>query len=105
MIDWDRVNELRDEIGEEDFAEVAEIFLEEVDEAIAQLPSVTGAPALADAFHFLKGSALNLGFQELSRLCHDAEKAAIDGSPDATHAAHVIGAYSASKTAFVASLG
>ncbi len=27
MIDWTRVEELRDEIGPEDFAEVAELFL------------------------------------------------------------------------------
>ena len=32
MISWERVNELRDEVGQEDFLEVVEIFLEEVDE-------------------------------------------------------------------------
>lgn len=26
MIDWDRVNELRDEVGKEDFLEVAGLF-------------------------------------------------------------------------------
>jgi hypothetical protein len=30
MIDWDRVQELRDEIGAEAFGEVVELFLEEV---------------------------------------------------------------------------
>ena len=35
MIDWARVSELRDEVGEGDFDEVVELFLEEVDEAIA----------------------------------------------------------------------
>ena len=34
MIDWTRVSELRDEVGAEDFDEVVELFLEEVDEAI-----------------------------------------------------------------------
>ena len=32
MIDWKRVRELRDEIGEEDFSEVVDLFLEEVEE-------------------------------------------------------------------------
>ena len=31
MIDWTRVSELRDEIGAEDFGDVVEIFLEEVE--------------------------------------------------------------------------
>ncbi|WP_322867234.1 hypothetical protein U5922_014250 [Aquicoccus sp. G2-2] len=37
MIDWRKVTELRDEIGEEDFAEVVDLFLAEIDEAIGQL--------------------------------------------------------------------
>ena len=34
MIDWDRVSELRDEVGAEDFLEVVEMFLDEVNEEI-----------------------------------------------------------------------
>ena len=41
MIDWARVSELRDEVGAEDFDEVVELFLEEVDEAIAALRDLT----------------------------------------------------------------
>ena len=37
MIDWDRVNALRDEVGPEAFAEVVELFLEEVDEKVVPL--------------------------------------------------------------------
>ena len=37
MIDWTRVNELVDEIGTEDFGEVVELFLMEVDHAIGLL--------------------------------------------------------------------
>ena len=33
MIDWTKVTELREEIGDEDFQEVVELFLEEVDGA------------------------------------------------------------------------
>ena len=34
MIDWTRIKQLRDEIGEEDFPEVVEIFIEEVSKKI-----------------------------------------------------------------------
>ena len=43
MIDWSRVSELREEVGEEDFAEVVELFLDEVDGVIGTL-----APETAD---------------------------------------------------------
>ncbi|WP_442970022.1 hypothetical protein [Roseovarius sp. ZX-A-9] len=37
MIDWSRVAELRSEIGAEDFDEVVELFLEEVEAEISVL--------------------------------------------------------------------
>ena len=37
MIDWTRVEELRNEIGPEDFAEVAELFLMEVEDTLSRL--------------------------------------------------------------------
>ncbi|MBV2359450.1 Hpt domain-containing protein [Thalassococcus sp. CAU 1522] len=72
MIDWNRVRELRDEIGGADFDEVVDLFLAEVDNAIGGLqPEDTDA--FRDQMHFLKGSALNLGFAALASLCADAE--------------------------------
>ncbi len=76
MIDWDRVRELRSEIGPEDFEEVVSLFLEEADEAIARLSVGLGAKVLAADLHFLKGAALNLGFASLSGLCQDGERRA-----------------------------
>lgn len=76
MIDWDRVRELRSEIGPEDFDEVACLFLEEADEVIARLSADGGAKVLAADLHFLKGAALNLGFATLSILCQDGERRA-----------------------------
>ena len=76
MIDWGRVRELRSEIGPEDFAEVVSLFLEEADEAMARLSADGGAKALAADLHFLKGAALNLGFDTLSALCQDGERRA-----------------------------
>ena len=74
MIDWARVNELRDEVGEEDFAEIAGLFMAELSETIDDLALMTDPAALRDGYHGLKGSALNLGFSELATLCAAAER-------------------------------
>ncbi|MDZ7904892.1 MAG: Hpt domain-containing protein [Cypionkella sp.] len=79
MIDWDRVHELREEIGNDEFAEVVMMFLEEADEVLARISTSAGAPVLRDDCHFLKGAALNLGFKTLAVLCQTAEKRASDG--------------------------
>ena len=73
MIDWERVNEFRSEIGTEDFSEVVEIFLEEADEAVASLADCTDHIELRDKCHFLKGCALNLGFTDFGVLCGQGE--------------------------------
>ena len=52
MIDWVRVSELRDEVGAEDFDVVVELFLEEVDEAIAALSDLTDLSELEPQCHF-----------------------------------------------------
>ena len=79
MIDWDRVKDLRGEIGAADFDEVVGLFLEEADECIARLSPDAGAKVLAADLHFLKGAALNLGFAALSTLCQDGERRANTG--------------------------
>lgn len=100
MINWDRVNELRDEIGSEDFSEVAEIFLEEVDEVIARLKSSPDPATLEQDLHFLKGSALNLGFAALSKLCADGEARAAGGDAQSIALAPVFDTYAKSCEAF-----
>ncbi len=102
MICWERVNELRAEIGEEDFAEVAEIFLDEVEEVIDRL-RVNPQPAQFEQdLHFLKSSALNLGFEALSKICSDGERHAAAGDFDPTGLNAVFETYDASKQAFLA---
>lgn len=80
MIDWGRISELRGEIGEDDFDEVVEIFLEEVEEVLQRLGSSQGNNLVAD-LHYLKGCALNLGFKSLSQLCSEGEDAINAGQP------------------------
>ena len=85
MIDRERMQELRQEIGEEDFFEVAEMFLDEMADTLATLCAAPEG-AGADAFHGLRGSALNLGFTDFATACSEAEKKAAEGQPvDVVH--------------------
>lgn len=85
VIDRNRMKELRQEIGEEDFSEVAEMFLDEMAETLAALCADPGA-AGPDAFHGLRGSALNLGFTDFAVACSEAEKRSATGqSVDVVH--------------------
>lgn len=87
MLNIARLNELKSEVGEEDFSEVIEIFCEEVEEVLKGLQ--TGDPSeLAQQLHFLKGSALNIGLQKVGELCESEE---ICLRSDAKHAADVAG--------------
>ena len=80
LISWDRVADLRSEIGEDDFAEVVALFLSEVEETLTRLSLPLPAPALADEFHALRGCALNLGMSALAEHCSQAEGQAQSGS-------------------------
>lgn len=100
MIDWGRVHELRDEIGAEDFAEVVQLFLEESDNVTKNMGKDRTPQALESALHFLKGSALNLGFKDLAALCQIDEKAAAAGQCDRIDLVHVVAIYEKSKIAF-----
>ena len=100
MINWHRVRELQEEIGAEDFAEVAEIFLDEVDEVIERIQA--DASNLGADFHFLKGGALNLGFEVFAAQCAEKEREANAGKP--VDIAEAVDCYTESKTAFLTQL-
>ncbi|MEM8632710.1 MAG: Hpt domain-containing protein [Pseudomonadota bacterium] len=102
MINWDRVAELRDEVGEEDFGEVVELFLEEVEGTLDKLRTAPEIEKLEDDLHFLKGGALNLGFDEFGQLCMIGERAAADGKAAGIDLAQILKSYAVSKAAFMA---
>ena len=101
MILWSRVTELRDEVGDEDFKEVVELFLDEVEEVIERLRTDTNRDQLEQDLHFLKGSALNLGFSTFSDLCQDGERLAAQGKPDSVDLAAIVDGYDRSKDCFL----
>lgn len=103
MIDWDRVAELREDIGTESFAEVIEIFLGEVGTVIAGLSPDKSAKTLAEELHFLKGSALNIGFGRLAELCAKGEGMAVSGQPDQVPLEQIRRCYAESRSVFLGS--
>jgi len=105
LINWERVNELRDEVGLEDFHEVIAMFLEEVEDTMARMIATPDLSHLEEDMHFLKGSALNLGFLQFSDLCEAGEKAAAGGQPDTVDLNEIFESYAASKSVFRKKLG
>ncbi|MDG1339988.1 MAG: Hpt domain-containing protein [Paracoccaceae bacterium] len=97
MIAWDRNVELKEDFGQDGFREIIELFLSEVDLAIKDLPLATDHQTTLERLHFIKGSALNLGFTELASLCEPNNQ---DGQ--AVKPADVEACYLTSKTTFFA---
>ncbi|MEP3347073.1 MAG: Hpt domain-containing protein [Litoreibacter sp.] len=96
MLDWSRVNELKDELGAEDFEEIVTLFLEEVGEKLDAMQGDAGA-SVADDLHFVKGSAANLGFESLRLLCEQMENGNL-----AVSAGKLAAEYQLSKTELIA---
>lgn len=104
MIDWIRVKQLQDEIGCADFDEIVVIFLEEVDETIGRLSAGFDPETLATDFHFLKGSALNLGFRDVAALCQEGESAPRNPDADTALVTKMVETYRLSRETFLSTL-
>ena len=104
MINWPRVNQLRDEVGRDEFDEVVEIFLDEVQDVMVRLRQDTERQDLEQNLHFLKGSALSLGFDSFSRLCQDGERRAAAGAAAEVDIDAILAAYDESLALFQSGL-
>lgn len=102
-MNWDRLQELREEVGEDAFDEVLDLFLAETDEKVSELSASPTPATLGSDMHFLKGAALNLGFDELATACQEAESLAANGRTDAVDLASILDCYAANRAALVAS--
>ncbi|OOY14680.1 histidine kinase [Thioclava sp. DLFJ4-1] len=102
MIDWDRVQELRSEIGADGFAEVVDLFLDEVEAVVMGLG---GRPdRVEEDLHFLKGSAWNLGFRDFGGACQQGERMAAAGRAVEVDLGAIRETYRLSKTQFMGRL-
>ncbi|MFL4469358.1 Hpt domain-containing protein [Tateyamaria armeniaca] len=104
MIDWQRVINLREEIGEEDFDEVVPLFIEEVTEITDRLSTAVDLNTLEEDLHCLKGSALNLGFSLFADLCGAGESLAARGEAASVDVPAILNSFETSKRAFLAGL-
>ena len=100
MIDHDRIAELREEVGEDDLAEVLHLFCEEVEETLERLAKGVFGD-LAEELHFIKGSALNIGMTEVGRLCQKAETALRADAGCKPDIAPIAGAFRIAKVAIL----
>jgi HPt (histidine-containing phosphotransfer) domain-containing protein len=103
-IDWAQLTMLREEVGPDAIGEVAEAFLEEVEEVIERLAAAPDPARLRADMHFIKGSALSLGFAPFAVLCAEAEAAAAAGRASEVDLAEIFACYDRSKAEFLAGL-
>lgn len=103
-MNWARVEELHDEVGEDSFIEVLDMFLEETGEVVARLAAAPDPARLEDDMHFLKGAALNLGFDGFATLCQAAEIRARSGGAASIDVPMILASYEASKNALLEGL-
>ncbi|WP_103332116.1 Hpt domain-containing protein [Pseudotabrizicola formosa] len=82
MIDWQVANDLKQAIGTDVFDEVIEVFFTEADGTLTRMMAATTADDMKSELHFMKGSALNLGFREVAQLCQTLEHRAEAGDTD-----------------------
>ena len=101
LIDWTKVLELREDVGPEGFAEVVELFLEEVETA---LQTIGMAEDLEAALHFVKGCALNIGFASFAHAAASGESLAARGLPDKVDLTGLADTYRASRDLFLREL-
>ncbi|MBM9593811.1 Hpt domain-containing protein [Roseitranquillus sediminis] len=101
MISWKRVRELREEIGDDDFTEVVDLFLEEVEDVLDRMRADPDPASYEADLHFLKGSALNLGFEALGALCMNGEMRAAARKMQTRDLAEVFDTYEVSKKEFL----
>ncbi|WP_296765962.1 Hpt domain-containing protein [Sediminimonas sp.] len=104
MIDWDRIAELRDEIGVEDFNDVVALFIDEVTEVVEALRADPAPGKLECQLHFLKGSAMNLGFARFAAICQAGEQDAAADRAEQVDVAAILACYDESKAAFLTGL-
>lgn len=103
MLDWNRIHELRNEVGDDEFKLILELFLDEVEGALMHL-SKRNAGKLADDLHFLKGCAWNLGFRDFGKLCDEGERLVAVNTPAAFDIEAMMACYSTSKQAIIREL-
>ena len=78
------------------------MFLEEVDEIVTRLRRAPDPKLFEQDMHFLKGSALNLGFRALGKICASYENSAAAGNVQEVKPREVVAIYESSRNELLA---
>jgi HPt (histidine-containing phosphotransfer) domain-containing protein len=101
VIDWEQVATLQTAVGRDDFSTIMRVFFKEVEEANAQLTMGVTTDQFRDILHFVKGSALSVGFVELSEQCAQAERNFAGSHQITSIGKEIITSYEKSKEHFL----
>ena len=104
MIDWNKIRDLHGEIGADDFGEVFDLFLHEMAGVIEKLRRDPIPDDLESDLHFLKGSALNIGFSAFSEACQAGERHVMNGQVDRVDLTAIIDFFDRSLVEFTENL-
>ena len=104
MLDWNRIRELRSEVGDDEFTLIVELFLDEVEGVIMRL-SCKDRRRLVNDLHFLKDCAWTLGWQGLGDLCEAGEQLAITGAFRPPQLDEILDCYATSKQHMMGQIG
>ncbi|MEH6674258.1 Hpt domain-containing protein [Sulfitobacter sp.] len=105
MIDWEQISVLKEAVGPSAFEEIIVVFFLEVEEAKSKLRDSRATKTIRDTLHFVKGSALSLGFIEFSEHCLRAEKELALGKSMQPLIEDLFTIYEKSKLQFLTSCG
>lgn len=103
MIDWGRLRQLCAEVGEEEFAPLLELFLDEIEESIVR-STATGRRHLEVHLHRLHACAVSAGLVDVALLCKQFEECLHRGRPEDVNLGLIGATYTASKRALIAGL-
>lgn len=92
MIEWQRLEELRDDVGEEEIAGVIDLFLAEIRQALPGLAQ-SDAHGRVALLHSMKGSARNIGLYGFARICDDEERRILENGLPAVSDADIAAAF------------
>ena len=98
MISKERLDELRSEVGNDDFEEIVALFIADSDGILVKPRAASGPAEAEDLLHTLKGSALNLGFDEVARLCCEGQGSSAGSACWTAQFGHLLDVYEQSKS-------
>lgn len=75
MIDWTRVQQMHQDLGQVEFSNLTELMLDELRPIVEKLRAQPSHPVWESDLHQLKRSAMTLGFRDLAEKCRAVERA------------------------------